>query len=374
MKFLIQFTFQDPTRFLTTVSGVAFSVMLVLVQVGIFLGMLETASVTIDRMDAELWVTARNTANIDFANTFPESRVQKVRSIPGVVKADNLIVWFVSVSLPSGAKESALVYGLEDYAAWHYPWRVVEGNPRDLRRGHYVFLDESSRRRFGPFSIGEYREFMGLRLKIIGITAEARSFTTNPIAFVDYRVAQALLPQELRNRTTYMVVKLAPGTDLSFVRDEIRSRLPHNDVRTKEEWSGRCRNYWIVNTGLGLSMYVTVFLGCVIGVVVVAQTLYTATIDHYQDFGIIKSLGGGNLDIYGILAFQALAAALIGFAVGGALAGAVGPLLAKLDLKLILQLDHAVEIFVVTVVLCLVASVASYRRIARLDPAIVFRT
>ena len=106
MKFLIQFTFQDRARFLTTVSGVAFSVMLVLVQVGIFLGMLETASVTIDRLDAELWVTARNTANIDFANTFPESQVQKVRSIPGVLRADNLIVWFVSVALPSGRSRS----------------------------------------------------------------------------------------------------------------------------------------------------------------------------------------------------------------------------------------------------------------------------
>jgi putative ABC transport system permease protein len=374
MRFLIHFTFQDATRFLTTVSGVAFSVMLVLVQVGIFLGMLETASITVDRMDADLWVTARNTANIDFANTFPDSHVQKVRSIPGVARADNLIVWFVTVALPSGSKESALVYALEDFSAWSYPWRVVEGNPRDLRRGRYVFLDESSTRRFGPFSIGEYREFLGLRLKIIGITAEARSFTTNPIAFVDYRVAQSLLPQELRNRTTYMIVKLAHGANLSSVPEEVRRRLPHNDVRTREEWSGRCRNYWIVNTGLGLSMYVTVFLGCVIGVVVVAQTLYTATIDHYQEFAIIKSLGGGNFDIYRILAFQAMVASVLGFALGVALACAVRPLLARLELKLILEPDHAAEIFVANLILCLAASLLSYRRIALLDPATVFRS
>ena len=62
----------DKTRFLTTVSGVGFSVMLVIVQVGIFLGMLENASIAIERLDADIWVTARNTPNIDFANTFPE--------------------------------------------------------------------------------------------------------------------------------------------------------------------------------------------------------------------------------------------------------------------------------------------------------------
>ena len=51
----------DKTRFLTTVSGVAFAVMLVIVQVGIFLGMLESASITIERLDADLWVSAKNT-------------------------------------------------------------------------------------------------------------------------------------------------------------------------------------------------------------------------------------------------------------------------------------------------------------------------
>ena len=75
----------DKTRFLTTVSGVAFSVMLVIVQVGIFLGMLENASITIERLEADLWVTAKNTPNIDFANTFPELYVHRVRSVPGVL-------------------------------------------------------------------------------------------------------------------------------------------------------------------------------------------------------------------------------------------------------------------------------------------------
>ena len=48
-------------------------------------------------------------------DTFPDSYVQRVRSVPGVRRADNLIVWFVTVALPSGAKESTLVYGLEHH-------------------------------------------------------------------------------------------------------------------------------------------------------------------------------------------------------------------------------------------------------------------
>ncbi|HKM54594.1 MAG TPA: ABC transporter permease [Isosphaeraceae bacterium] len=364
----------DKTRFLTTVSGVGFSVMLVIVQVGIFLGMLENASIAIERLDADIWVTARNTPNIDFANTFPELYIQRVRSVPGVLRADNLIVWFVPVALPSGAKEATIVYAMEDFPRWRFPWNIAEGNPQDLRRGRYVFIDDSAEKRFGRFAVGEYREFLGLRLKIIGRTREARSFTTNPIAFLDYRVAQALAPLDLHNRTTYILVKLAPGADQEAVRTEIQRRLPHNDVRTKAEWAARSRNYWIENTGLGLSMYMTVFLGCLVGVVVVAQTSYTATMDHFKEFAIVKAIGGNNSDIYRIIAEQATIAAVVGFLVGTALAYAVRPLMARMDLKMIIPEELIIDAFLGALALCLAASLISFRKIAGLDPAVVFRS
>jgi putative ABC transport system permease protein len=370
----IKILVDDRMRFLTTVSGVAFAVMLVIVQVGVFLGMLQSASITIEQLDADLWVTAKNTPNIDFANTFPELYVQRVRSVPGVLRADNLIVWFVTVALPTGAKEAAIVYALEDFGRWDFPWDVVAGDPRDLRRGRYVFIDDSATRRFGPFEIGDYREFLGLRLKIVGRTREARSFTTNPLAFLDYRVAQALAPLDLRRRTTYILVKLEPGADVEAVRAAIRRRLPYNDVRTKSEWAARSRSYWVENTGLGLSMFVTVFLGCLVGVVVVAQTSYTATLEHFPEFAIVKAIGGRNSDIYRIIAEQAIIAAVLGFLVGAALAYAVRPIMAGMDLKLIIPPALIGYVFLGAVALCLGASLISFRKIAGMDPAVVFRS
>lgn len=162
----------DKLRFLITVSGVAFAVTLVFVQVGLFEGLLANASVTIERIDADLWVTARNTPNVDFSNTFPETFVQRVRSISGVAHAENLIVWFGRVALPSGANENAVLYALENFDRWGLPWSIQSGSPRDLRRGKYVILDDSAIKRFGAFAVGDYREFFGQRLKIIGTTHE----------------------------------------------------------------------------------------------------------------------------------------------------------------------------------------------------------
>jgi putative ABC transport system permease protein len=363
----------DKTRFLITVSGVAFAVTLVFVQVGLFEGLLSNAAVTIERIDADLWITARNTPNVDFSNTFPEMLVERVRSIPGVARADNLIVWFARVALPTGANENAVLYALEDFRRWGLPWHVTAGDPRDLRRGKYVILDDSAQKRFGKFAVGDYREFFGQRLKIIGRTEGARSFTTNPIAFVDYRLAQSMNRQELHNRTTYILVKLAPGADAEAVRREIRRRLPYNDVRTRDEWASRSRSYWTDNTGLGLNMMMTVFLGCLVGVVVVAQTLYTSTMEHLKEFATVKAIGGGNADIYRIIGKQAAIAAVLGFALGSALAYALRPAMAAIDLKLILTPTFAATVFAGTLALCLGASVLSFRKVAAIDPALVFR-
>ncbi|MCU1230299.1 MAG: transporter permease [Acidobacteria bacterium] len=363
----------DKLRFLITVSGVAFAVTLVFVQVGLFLGLMDNASLTIEKIPADLWVTSHNTPNVDFAHTFPETYVKRVRSIPGVERADNLIVWFMNVNLPNGAVEGTEVYALEDFQRWRFPWNVAEGNLEDLRRGAYFFLDQSATKRYGEFKVGQYREILGRRLKIIGRTIDAKSFTTTPLTFLDYRLAQSLNPGDLRGNTTYILVKVAPGANVETVRADIRRRLPFNDVYTQREWATRSRSYWVESTGLGLNMYLTVFLGCLVGIVVVAQTLYTSTMEHIKEFGTVKAIGGGNLDIYKILSKQATIAAIAGFFLGALMAYAIRPLIYKIDLKLVIPNELAIAVFFGAIALCLAASMISFRKVASIDPALVFR-
>jgi putative ABC transport system permease protein len=363
----------DKLRSAMTIAGVAFAVTLVFVQVGLFLGILDNASVTIDHIQADLWVTSRNTPNVDFAHGFPQGLVQRARSVPGVERADNLLVQFLNLSLPNGAEEGMLVYGLEDFTRWGIPWKVESGNVEDLRRGAYMFLDASAERRFGKFAVGDYREVMGRRVKIIGRSREALSFTTSPIAFLTYDLVQELSGGRMDGRTTYILVKLAPEADATAVAAELRRRLPHNDVYARAAWAKRSRSYWVASTGIGLNMYLTVFLGCLVGVVVVTQTLYTSTMEHIKEFGTVKAIGGSNADIYRILGAQAVIAAVIGFLAGRLMAFALAPAMAQIRLKLIIPHEFAAIVFVGTLVLCLVAALVSFRKVAKIDPALVFR-
>ncbi len=363
----------DKLRFLITVAGVAFAVTLVFVQVGLLNGLLDNATITIEHLAADLWVTSKNTPNIDFAQTFSETAVQRIRSVPGVERADNLIVWFMTMGLPSGAKEGILNYALEDFSRWGIPWNVTEGNLADLRRGRYLFLDESAFKRFGAFKAGDFREVADVRLKIIGRSRDALSFSTTPITFMDYRLAQEIVPDQLRGQTTYILIKTAPGADIEAVRREVKRRLPYNDVFTRAEWASRSRRYWVESTGLGLNLIVTVFLGCLVGVVVVAQTLYASTMEHIKEFGTVKAIGGSNADIYRILGAQAVIAAVIGFLAGRLMAALLAPAMAQIRLKLLISNEFAAIVFVGTLVLCLVAALVSFRKVAKIDPALVFR-
>jgi putative ABC transport system permease protein len=158
------------------------------------------------------------------------------------------------------------------------------------------------------------------------------------------------------------------------VRRELSRRLPYNDVYTSADWANRSRDYWIANTGIGFNAYLTVFLGCLVGIVIVAQTLYTSTMEHLREFGTVKAIGGSNLDIYRILGKQALIAAVLGFVLGYLPARLIGPVIEKAGLKLIIYPEFTAIVFVGTLVLCLCSAVLSFRKVASIDPSLVFRT
>jgi putative ABC transport system permease protein len=364
----------DRAKVAASVLGVAFSVALVLVQVGLFRGLLANATVTIERADADIWITSRNTPNVDFPHYFPDSYVQRVRSVPGVAQADNLLVAYVGMQLPTGAEETVLVYGLDSPTTWRLPWETVEGQPEDLRRGRTMLLDDSATRRCGAFRIGERREMFGQRLEIVGRTRGALSFTTMPIAFTSFTVAQGLEPGQFGGRTAYILVKLAPGAVAGEVVEELRRRLPYNDVHLRADWARRTRDYWIVNTGLGFNMALTVLLGIIVGVTVVSQTLYAATLDHTREFGMLKAIGAENGHVQRLIALQACFAALAGFALGIVPVFVLRALARGVGLDLVLTVELALTVLVAAIVLCLAASLLTFRRITRIDPALVFRT
>ena len=79
--------------------GVSVSVMLVLVQVGLYFGFMNTASSIIDASRADLWVGKAGNESFEFATPFDDRAFYKVASVAGVAHAERVVMNFAQCKL-----------------------------------------------------------------------------------------------------------------------------------------------------------------------------------------------------------------------------------------------------------------------------------
>jgi putative ABC transport system permease protein len=125
--------FHDKVRLAVTLTGIVFSVVLVAVQTGMFLGFTTTTSNVIDNSGADFWVTSKGVKYLEVAVPFSEKKLYHARAVEGVAEAEKYIVRFGQWKRPDGADESCELVGFDPDTRLGAPWRVAEGNVHDLK-------------------------------------------------------------------------------------------------------------------------------------------------------------------------------------------------------------------------------------------------
>ena len=361
----------DKTRFFITLLGVTISVVLIFAQVGIYLGFMQNASIIIDNTEADIWVTSKNSRNFDFPLPFTERKLNKVKEVPGVAWADHLILGWATMKLPNGAAENIEIVGFNPDTGVGGPWQLKEGSIGALKAGYGVIVDESAFTKLGPLHIGDSVEILENKVKVVGISRGVRGFTTAPYVFMTYRNAQDIVPW-LRDRTVFIVARVTPGYRAEEVVERLRE-IRDVDVYTRAEYSLKTRLYWTWATGIGIGFAMTALMALLVGMVIVGQTIYTATVEHLREFGTLKAIGATNRNVYGIIMRQALINALIGYSAGLWLFLGLLNMSSGTGLAVVMPLPVPIIVFVVTVAMCVGASYISVRKALQVDPLIVFR-
>jgi putative ABC transport system permease protein len=132
--------------------------------------------------------------------------------------------------------------------------------------------------------------------------------------------------------------------------------------------------YWSLQTGIGIGIGITVFLGFIVGTIIVGQTIYSSTMEHIREFGTLKAIGATNIDIYKIIFEQALINACLGYALGFIVTLLTKNLYDRLRVNLMLTPGLLIAMFFITLFMCLISSFISIRKAAKVDPVIVFKT
>ena len=170
----------DRIKFAVAAAGVSISVMLVLVQIGLYLGFMQNASNLIDHSTADVWVMGEGNENFDFAGPIDERSYYQVASTPGVAKAERMLLAFGQFRMDDGGQQGVQVIGLDPGATMLVPWNLQAGDLDDLREPGKVSLDVSEFGKLRIDRIGARREISGVRAEVAVLTKGIRSFTTSP--------------------------------------------------------------------------------------------------------------------------------------------------------------------------------------------------
>ena len=366
----------DRGKLLTSLLGVVFSVVLVNLQGGLLLGMIQKASLLIDYGHADIWVGHRHTTSVDMGMFIPERWILRIRAIEGVERAEPYVVMFGQMTMPDGKFENVVVVGSESASLMGNAWVMAEGDPRAVRNPDGILVDVYDSSRLGRCRIGDIREINGSRAQIVGMTKGIVSFTTNPYIFTTLERARSKFGGTMGigpDQCSYFLVRARPGVDVPALCARIRARVPDLDVYDRRAYSKICMAFWLTRTGIGISFGLAAFLGLLVGLAVVAQTLYATVTERIREFGTLKAIGGDDACIAHFLLAQALGIAGIGAVAGLVASVGIQHVMSSPRAPVVLTVPVAVLSVILTVVVCLVAAWLPYVRIRRIDPASVLR-
>jgi putative ABC transport system permease protein len=362
----------DKVRLLVTVTGVVFAVVLIVVQFGLFLGFATTTSSLIDRSRADLWMTASRVPYIEQGVAFSERKLSTVLATPGVAHATKYIARFSQWQRRDGGQESVQIVGFDPDQPLGGPWNVVSGRVLDLKLDDNVFVDELYKDKLGVTRIGDVFEIRGRRARIAGFTRGIRSFTTSPYVFTSFKNAQnyVTLPED---QTIFILITAEKSVGLDNLSRRLVARVKDVDVVTTSRFSTMTRFYWMFTTGAGVAVLLAALLGLVVGVVVVAQTIYATTMDHIREYGTLKAMGATNGYLYRVIMQQAVISAVAGYSLAMVVSWFVVRGSEKGGAAILLPWPVALGMLALTIVMCTGAALVSINKVTRLDPAMVFK-
>jgi putative ABC transport system permease protein len=363
--------FHDKLRFVATMVGIVFSVVLVMIQMGLFLGFGRMVTTMIDHAATDVWVVPKGAKCFEDPSLLELKLSNKLAAVDGVASVAPLVIGFSDWRLESGEMTPVFIVGTDLRDKTLVPWNVVEGDVQALSHGYSVAVDRSYFGRLGVTGIGSTAEIRGRKVKVVAVSDGIRSFTTTPYVFTDMKNARTFTGTPA-DRASNLLVRLKPNADRDKVIQAMRGVAGDAEVLTTADFRSRSRSFWLFGTGAGAALFAGALLGVIVGTVIVAQTLYSSTKDHLTEFATLRAMGSSNRYIYSVIIYQALINAVIGYAVAAGIGAIVVAMTAKSALPIVITSWLVAALAVLTLIMCVTSALGAIFRVVRLDPATVF--
>lgn len=384
--------FEDLPRFMVAQAGIMFAVSLVTIQTGLLNGFTKSSSLLIDNSKADIWITSKDMRYLELTLPLPYERLVQAQAVTGVERAEAMItrgaVWRRSAG---GQINPIRVVGIDPAGQLLTPWKISQGNIKDLKQPYTVSVDHSDLAALEVKTLAEKAEIGNTPVTVKLITQGIHSIVSSPFVFTSlananfFAISQALPSDRPRpdrppsltaqDQISYILVRARTGENLGELKLRLESKLPDTHAFTTAELSQLNQNYWRRSTGVGFILGMGAAVGVVVGMVVVGQILYSSVSDHLQEFGTLKAMGSSNWYIYRVILEQALWMAVLGYLPGmGLCLGLASWTMQTRAIAILITPSTAIAVLGMTVGMCSGAAVFAIRKVTHLDPAIVFKS
>jgi len=402
---------KDLPRFLVAQAGILFAVSLVTIQTGVLKGFTRSTTLLIQQSQADVWVASDNWVNFELTEPFPYLLVQQARQVEGVARVEPLLIgsgrWFS----PDNQLTTLRIFGFNPDSDLFRPGAVSSESLQALQQPYTAIIDRVNRRSFGIESVGDSARIRSLPVRVVGFTQDTQSMVSSKFVFTSLVNASAYTtegysseltcqfeeeglncvntyqrdqtstaapppPQELAADTpiAYLLVEAAPGQDLSILKQRLQQAMPGTRAFTRAELMEETQIYWRDRTGVGFVLGLGSVVGVIVGMVIVAQILYTSVSEHLKEFATLKAIGASDWDIYGVIVEQALWMAILGYLPGLSLCWGLG-LWTQASQGILIWITpaSAAGVLGITVLMCLGSATFAIQKVMRVDPGRVFK-
>lgn len=354
--------FSERRRGVLGIAGTAAALLLVLSVGAVFDGAMRQITSYIDAQPAQVFVAQPGVRNMHMASSsVPLSAVATVDSIQGVTSVSPIAFAQDGVGSATG-RRLAYVIGYEPSSG---------GGPRGIRAGSEpgggeIVLDVSTAASLGV-GVGDRVDALGTSWRVSGL-ADDLSNIANGMAFV--RSADFASARDLTGTASYLLVTVDGDPASLASRIEEATGL---SATTREGFARSERD--LASDMIGGVLGIVTGAAWLVGLAVVALTVYAATRSRLREIGVMKALGAGRGTLARIVISQAA------WTIGGALLAATAVTIAlswvlratSSSIAMVLEPAAVLRAATTSMVVGAVASVGPLRRVSRVDPVSVYR-
>jgi putative ABC transport system permease protein len=307
MPYSLTILWRERRRYLPAVLAVAFSDLLITLQVGLLLGVLSVLSLPIDHSAADVWVASRDVLSVELGHPIPETWRARLASLPGVEQTECYLYGFSYWRKPQGSSEVCCVVGSHlDGGSLGVISDLTPAMRTRLTEPGAVVIDESEQERLGIVGLGSVAEVAGQRVRVVGLVRGLKSVGA-PYVFCSLRTARLLQPlfHDYPGHTMYLLARCRSPQDAAAAVARLRN-YPDLSAFTREEFAARTQVYWATRTEAGIGMGFTAFLALLVGAAVTSQTLYAATVASLRELAVLRALGIPRRRMAGLVLMQSL--------------------------------------------------------------------